>query len=271
MSNSDYPAPPPPPSQPLPGEFEDGKFHLPRTNLFPGIRRQLSALEQQPQFKSGGGPWRSFLLTLLVSGLLVSPITAITIYGIQPALGSQTWVAWVFINPLLVAVFEVLAMLIVSYLALGMIPNRRYGFVMGAMAGLGAGVVDIILNLFYPGPAFWFFMLPIQSMVLATFWGIGVFALWANKAPGKSFANSIKGIPLEFLALSLIFVIVFKGVESLPFGSYYWVPYLLLPLYLFFLRDFLGGNFNFQNFFKPLFEPGPSSFPEPPPPPPDES
>jgi hypothetical protein len=59
MTERAYP-PPPPPTPPTAGLSAD-EFHLPGTNLFLSIRRQLSSLEQPAIFKPGRGPALGFL------------------------------------------------------------------------------------------------------------------------------------------------------------------------------------------------------------------
>jgi hypothetical protein len=227
-------------------------------------------LEQPPQFKRSGEPWLGLLLAFIFGGIMDFVTWATSKYVIYPSVAPNYWVAWVFTTPLLEIILWGLVVLIVSYIVWGMVPNRRYGFVMGAMAGLGYGVFETVFLIAVgeQDPAFYFFMLPIVEMILATFVGIAVFAYVAKITGGENFIISLKGVPLLFFIVSWIFITFFWGIDAACPTEYYWVPYLLLPVYLFCLRDFLGGHFNFQHFFEPLPELSLSSFPEPLPPPP---
>jgi hypothetical protein len=263
-----YPPPPPPPP-PTAGLFAEG-FHLPRTNLFMSIRRQLSSLEQLAQFKAGRGPALGFLLFFFVGGLVPVAGALGIQYGIQSALGPNIWVSWVFIAPLVRGIFMFLGMLIVGYLVLSIIPNRRYGVAFAALAGMGHGIfMDIVYAAQSQGlDPFWYLMLPFEYLILASFLGMGVFALVAKAPAGKGFLNAILGLPLLFFLVYLALSFVYFGIATLTIGPYWGVKYLVLPLLVFILRDFLGGHFNFQHFFETIPEapvPQPGIHPPPPP------
>jgi len=264
-----YPPPPPPPP-PRAKNFAEG-FHLPGTNLFTSIRRQLSSLERTAQFKAGKGLLLGLLLSFALAGFLPAPSVFVFQYGVQPALGSNQWVSWIFLTPLNWGIFLFLGLLIVGYFVLGVIPNRRYGAVFGALAGAGHGILHIIV---YAAqglvqPAFWYLMHPIEDMVLATFLGIGAFAMVAKARDGKGLLNAVSGLPLLFFLIFMGCCFVYFGIGTLISGpNNFWVQYFALIPLVFILRDFLGGHFNFQNFLETVPEacvPQPSIPPPPPP------
>jgi hypothetical protein len=95
-------------------------------------------------------------------------------YGIVPALGPSglLWVSWVFIAPLLRGILLFLSMLIVGYFVLGAIPNRRYGVAFGAFAGMGnaiSGIIYLVAVQREAADPFWYLMIPIWTLILATF------------------------------------------------------------------------------------------------------
>lgn len=223
-------------------------------------------------FKPGRGPALGFLLVFIVGGLMRIVWGLIDQYGIVPALGPSglLWVSWVFIAPLLRGILLFLSMLIVGYFVLGAIPNRRYGVALGAFAGMGDAIIGIIYLAAVQREAaglFWYLMIPIWTLILATFLGIGVFALVAKAPAGKGFVNALFGLPLLFFLIFMVLEFVFEGIGTLTLGPYWGVRYLVLPLFLFILRDFLGGHFNFQHFFETTPE-TPILQPDTPPPPP---
>lgn len=61
------PAYPPPPAPPVPKALSG--FHLPGTNLFGGIRRQLSALENSSQLPGGKSPTSGFIVAFIFAAL----------------------------------------------------------------------------------------------------------------------------------------------------------------------------------------------------------
>ncbi|MEM3731148.1 MAG: hypothetical protein QXE74_05185, partial [Candidatus Bathyarchaeia archaeon] len=77
--SSPPPLPPPPP-------YAEG-IHLPGTNLFMSVRRQLSSLEQPAIFKPGRGILLGFISVFIVAGIFRIPCGLIDQYVIVPALG----------------------------------------------------------------------------------------------------------------------------------------------------------------------------------------
>jgi hypothetical protein len=153
---------------------------------------------------------------------------------------------------------------------LSIIPNRRYGVAFAALAGMGHGIfMDIVYAAKSQGlDPFWYLMLPFEYLILASFLGMGVFALVAKAPAGKGFLNAILGLPLLFFLVYLALSFVYFGIATLTIGPYWGVKYLVLPLLVFILRDFLGGHFNFQHFFETIPEapvPQPGIHPPPPP------
>jgi hypothetical protein len=268
----EYTYPPPPPPPPPTAGLSAERFQLPGTNLFLSIRRQLSSLERPAQFKAGRGPVLGFLAVFIVAGLLRIPWGLIDQYAIVPGLGpsGSLWVSWLFIAPLVRGIFILLAILVVGYFVLGAVPNRRYGVALGVFAGIGYGVFGIIYLAAVQRESadpLWYLMIPIWTLILSTFLGICGFALVAKAPSGKVFLNAILGLPLLLFIIFMVMELVFEGMGTLISGPYWGARYLILPLFLFILRDFLGGHFNFQHFFETTQE-SPASQPDIPPPPP---
>ncbi|MEM3731149.1 MAG: hypothetical protein QW667_04420 [Candidatus Bathyarchaeia archaeon] len=115
----------------------------------------------------------------------------------------------------------------------------------------------------------WYLMHPIWHIIFGAFLGIAVFALVAEASAGRRFVNAMFGLPLLFFLIFIVMELVFEGIGTLTSSGPYWgIKFLILPLYVFILRDFLGGHFNFQNFFESVPETPPSEPEIPPPPPP---
>ncbi|MEM2111823.1 MAG: hypothetical protein QXX08_08095, partial [Candidatus Bathyarchaeia archaeon] len=62
------------------------------------------------------------------------------------------------------------------------------------------------------------------------------------------------------------------GILAVPNLTFFLALLIVSPIFLFILRDFLGGHFNFKRFFEPLPEPSPfyPTIAPPPPPPPSQ-
>ncbi len=276
--------PPPPPPPPPPDASTPSDFHLPRTNFFPRIRSQLEPLERPPQFKSEMEPIMGFLIALISTALLGILFSIAINTALLPAFGQSAWLLLVFITPILEEISKAACMLAVAYTIVRMFPNRRYGAAVGAAAGLGFGVCENIIYIATGQAAgitaiLRFLVTPIMHPVFSAFVGIGVFVFMAKKSSSKNFFEAFLGLPLMFLVLGIINHAVWNGVAIvLPAaGGVFAVSFvptvidiiIISPIFVFILRDYLGGHFNFKNFFEPLPEPSPY-YPTiaPPPPPP---
>ncbi|MEA2089416.1 MAG: PrsW family glutamic-type intramembrane protease [Thermoproteota archaeon] len=279
MTQPSYPPPPPPKHT---AERERGEFHLPRTNLFSRIRAQLAALERRPQFKSEMEPIMGFLIALISAALLGTLIALAVNRAILPAMGQAAWMLFVIITPVLEEVCKAMCMLIVAYAIPRMFLNRRYGAALGAATGLGFGIFESIiyvLGLTGVDALARLLVTPIMHPLWSAFVGIGVFVFVAKRPVSRSFFEAVIGLPLLFLLVGMINHVLWNCVAILlPAAGGIWAtPHLttvldiiiVFPIFAFILRDFLGGHFNFQNFFEPLPE-LPPYYPKvaPPPPPP---
>ena len=264
------PYPPPPPAN---GEVTGG-FHLPRTNLTLPVRRRLEVLEQPPLFRNNLEPNRGFALSLAVSfpaGLLAYIIFQ---YGMKPSLGSSF--ASVVLSDFIGETFKALCMLFVAIFLWLVVPNRRYGAALGALVGLGFGLgyqgLSCAIGQPDAGQAIMIMVfLTLMDVISATLTGLGLFALISNRQRLNSFFRALIGLPLLFYLLAVISWLVWNAFAFAvsPNMAAEWILdiIIVIPLFAFIIRDFLGGHFNFQNFLQPLSEPD-VLVPEPPPPPP---
>lgn len=207
--------------------------------------------------------------------------------GMDPA--SIFYLIGIFFAPLTEEPSKALAMLIVAFVMWRVVPNRRYGAALGAAAGLGFGVAESILYVFQiavsnlpeiaairgEAIAIRVIVTPFMHPLWSAFVGIGVFALVANRHRTTRLSKSPTSLPMLFLLLGMLNHLVWNSV-SLGLSQFGYLPIVInllvtFPLFAIVLRDFLGGHFNFQNFFEPLAEPMaayPAMPPPPPPPPP---
>ena len=272
MTEQSYP--PPPPATVAPGTG----FHGPGTNFFKGTRMRLSSLESASlspvQVNLKGG--------LLVSLVLAAVVGFLLSFFVQLALipvGSIPLIA-VF-APLTEEPFKAVGMLIVAFFMWKVILNRRYGAALGAAAGLGFAVAEDILYFSQFAAAgagadsyiIRFLLLPFMHPTWSAFVGIGVFVFVAERSKtGKAKL----GLPLIFLFLGMLNHMVWNSIAALSmvipglgYGPILVDVFVIFPMFALILRDFLGGHFNFRNFFEPVPETAQQSLPfEPPPPPP---
>ena len=269
--------PPPPPVEP-PESLRRNGFHGPETHWFPGIRAHLTCLEEQFPGSLGKSP-RSGLVVALVLGATLS----IVLSSVFEFLIGINDVAVATVDPLVEETFKGLSMLLVALFVWKTVPNRRYGAVLGASAGLGFAIVE---NIFYSVEyaarsnaagviaARWL-DLPFTHALWDAFIGIGIFVLLAQRS---SRLNTPSWLAWPFLLLGLLAHMLWNTIVVALLGVNVLVVVLVdvivisVPLALV-LRDFLGGHFDFQDFLKPLPEPYiaqtmPSPPPPPPPPPP---
>ncbi len=226
----------------------------------------------------------------LRNGLLVSLILAASIgfllsffieLALLPSVGGIATI--VFIAPLIEELSKALGMLAVAFFMWKARPNRRYGAVLGAAAGLGFGVLESCVYIYGyavagDGVAILsrIIITPLMHPLWSAFVGIGVFALVAYSQPRQP--GSPKPplwLPFLFLLVGLCNHIVWNslavGLALLDLG---YLPLILdiiiiFPTFALILRDFLGGHFNFQNFLAAApREMSSYAMPSPPPPPP---
>lgn len=144
------------------------------------------------------------------------------------------------------------------------IPNRRYGAALGATSGLGFGVAESILyivQLAAAGSAEGVFVrvvvTPLMHPLWSAFVGIGVFALFSGRSAQPDIKKSSPWLlPLLFVGLAMLTHCIWNtlslGLSYAGLGYFATVPDIIVifPIFALILRDFLGGHFNFQNFFE---------------------
>jgi len=279
MEPSTYPPPPPPPTSPPASKGLRG-FHGPATNFFRSIRNQLASMEGASQLPGGKRPTAGLLVSLIFSataglGLtLLVQIPLLAAFGLVPVT--------ILFAPLTEEPVKALGMLIVFFFMWKTIPNRRYGAALGAASGLGFGVAESILYIVQlaaagsaEGVLVRVIVTPLMHPLWSAFVGIGVFALFSSRSAQPGFKRSSRWfLPLLFLGLGMLTHCVWNtltlGLSFAGLGYFATVPDIIVifPVFALVLRDFLGGHFNFQNFFEST-EVSPSfPFVPPPPPPP---
>jgi len=264
------PPPPPPPR-------ELGKFHLPPTNFFLQMRAKLAELEQTTKFKSDLEIPMAFLIAFVLGSILGIAFPLAVNSAFSSAFGeAASWATPIFIAPFLTEeISKGVCMLVVAFALVRVFPNRRYGAAIGATTGLGFAIME---NLVFavtgrtPG-GFGLLRLintPFTHPVFSAFVGIGVFVLVARIRQGKSFFEALLGLPLVFVLIGMINHSLWNLIAVFAPQPINWFLGIILlsPIFLVVLRDFLGGHFNFQHFFKPLPEPASLTWHQPPPPPP---
>jgi len=269
------PAIPPPPAPPTAPALTG--FHLPDTNLFGGIRKHLTDLEYSSQLPGGKSPTSGLIVSFVFAALVGLGLSILVQLALLPAAGMVAMT--VFFAPLTEEPFKALGMIIVAYLMWKAVPNRRYGAALGAAAGLGFGIAESILYIISLAAAnaggelilIRIIVTPLMHPLWSAFVGIGVFTLAFRKSNQPDVSNQAGFLPLLFLFIGmgnhLIWNSISIGLAGLGIGAIFLNIVIIFPLFAFILRDFLGGHFNFQNFFEPL-EKLSTAYPEVPPPPP---
>jgi RsiW-degrading membrane proteinase PrsW (M82 family) len=193
----------------------------------------------------------------------------------------------ILLAPITEEIFKGLSILIVTLLVWKAIPNRRYGALLGAAAGLGFSLAENILysaqfaassgqlpNAAELIVSRWL-GLPFMHVLWSALIGVGIFVFLSQRNASQ---NTPSWLPLPFLLIGFLAHTVWNIVAvalSAVLGSVLLIIVLnvilvFTPFALLF-RDFLGGHFNFQNFLAPQPEPSdylPATSPPPPPPPP---
>ena len=268
MSNPNYP-PPPPPS---PESSQKKGFHLPQTNFFTGIRNYLTPLEQTQQT-----PVKMSIRKGLIIGLVLSATLSILVsLLLETAVNASKSVAGIVIGmPILEEISKGISLIIVAFFIWKIIPNRRYAAALGAAIGLGFAITETIV--FAIGaPSIQIVSRVIGEPFMHPLWdsfvGIGLFVLLAQRSGRK---GSPVWLGWLFMLIGLTGHILWNSIvvalgNNIVAGLVIDLIIISVPL-AFLLRDFLGGHFNFQNFFdspsqirasKPKID-----FPPPPPPP----
>ncbi len=280
------PPPPPPPPEAENQQKTRGSrlkgFHLPRTNIFRNFRQQIAALEKPAVFKDDLEPVLAIIGAFILSAFFTLLVSLGEVSIFQPIYaGANRWIGSVFFAPPTEEIMKGLSVVAVAFFLPRAIPNRRYAAAVGAAAGLGYALSEDIT--FFANPnvqgtsaILRLILNPIGHPVFTALCAIGVFVFMARMRVGVKFSKAILGLPLFMLLLA---VLNHSFWNAWQFGVNPSLGYLGLVLsifvivvpFLFILRDFLGGHFNFQHFFEPIPEP-PSSHvsnvPLPPPPPP---
>jgi hypothetical protein len=279
VTENSYSLPPPPPPE-TPASEVSG-FHGPKTNFFPRLREMLARIES-PAASRVKKSLRVGLFAALLFSAFVGLILSILAELPFLALGVLLVVG---LGPVIEELTKALGMLAVVSAVWKKIPNRRYGAALGAVAGLGFGVAETILYVYGylvnnkpPELSVMRILItPLMHPLWSAFVGIGAFTLAPQKQTSRS---KFLGISTVFLFMGIANHICWNGIDvalTVAFSPDMILPTLMtvvivFPLFALMLRDFLGGHFNFQNFFEPLPE-RPLLFqstalaPPPPPPP----
>jgi RsiW-degrading membrane proteinase PrsW (M82 family) len=259
VTEESYLPPPPPETR----TSEVSGFHGPKTNFFPGLRGLLARMESPaaPRVKKSlrVGLFIALLFSAFV-GLILSILAEL------PFLTLGVFLV-VGLGPVIEELLKALGMLVVAFVMWRKIPNRRYGAALGAAAGLGFGVAETILYVYgyvvnnkpLEVSVMRILITPLMHPLWSAFVGIGVFTLATQKQASHS---TSLGVSIVFLFIGMVNHICWNGVDvalTVALAPDVIVPTLMtvvivFPLFALMLRDFLGGHFNFQNFFEPLPE-----------------
>ena len=239
-------------------------------------------MEGASQLPGGKTPTTGLLVSLIFSATAGLGLTLIIQIPLLAALGLVP--VTILFAPLIEEPVKALGMLIVFFFMWKTIPNRRYGAALGATSGLGFGVAESILyiaQLAAAGSAEGVFVrvvvTPLMHPLWSAFVGIGVFALFSGRSAQPDIKKSSPWLlSLLFVGLAMLTHCIWNtlslGLSYAGLGYFATVPDIIVifPIFALILRDFLGGHFNFQNFFE---SPSASStvfpvFLPPPPPPP---
>ena len=213
-------------------------------------------------------PTRGFIVALIFAALASMGLSFVVELPFLVLTGPVLTVA-VF-APLLEEPFKALAMVVVVFFMWKTFPNRRYGAALGAAAGLGFGISESIIYI-AGTPTVETFLTRVIVTLMHPLWsafiGLALFAMVSGKTVPMGSRN-----PSGFLMVVLFLTgvanhIIWNSLAvGLGFLGFLLDVFVIFPLFAIILRDFLGGHFNFQNFFEPLETP--LAYPEVPPPPP---
>lgn len=237
-------------------------------------------MEHTSQLVGGKSPKVGLAVSLVLAALVGLGLSMLVQLALLPMAGIVAMT--VFFAPLTEEPFKALGMIIVAYLMWKSVPNRRYGAALGAAAGLGFGVAESILYVIGLAAAnaggglilVRIIVTPLMHPLWSAFVGIGVFTLAFQRSNQPGFSNRAGFLPLLFLLIGMGNHLIWNGLSiglaGLGLGAIVVNIVLVFPLFAFMLRDFLGGHFNFQNFYEPL-EKSSTALPDIPPPPPPPS
>lgn len=259
-------AEPPPPdgapeSPPPPKEFAPDEFHLSETNFFKGIRMQLSGLEHPPAFKSELEPVLAVLVALVLGAFLGFVVSLAVNRTIAGGLGDARWLSPVFLSPVLEEGVKALCIFAVAIALPRVFPNRRYGVLMGAVTGLGFGVLATTIGMMAGeiqgfnsfAKLVW---TPLTQPLFSAFMGMGIFVFVNRKASESSGSSLLFGLPALFTVFAVVSHMLANTIDFVaPGGVGALVAALTIcPLFIFLLRDFIGGHLNLFHFLEPVEE-----------------
>ncbi len=274
--------PPPPteePEAPPPPEGASlSEFHLPGTHLFRSIRIHIASLEHSPNFKSELEPILAVLVALVLGAFLGFVVSLAVNKAIASGLGDAKWLQPVFVSPLLEEGIKALCIFAVALALPRVLPNRRYSVLIGAMTGLGFGVLATTVSMM-TGEVQGFnafaklIWTPVTQPLFSAFMGIGIFVFLNRKSDESSGASLLFGLPVLFILLSITSHMLANTIDFVAQGGVGALVAALTvcPLFIFLLRDFLGGHLNLLHFLEPVEEEAEwTEYQELAPPPPDE-
>ena len=277
---------PPPPPQAQDEETRKGvrrkEFHFPGTNIFKGFRQQIAALERPPSFRDDLEPVLAVIGAFVLSAFFTLFVSLGQVGMFLPIFaGENRWIGSVFLAPPVEEIMKALSVVAVALVLPRSLPNRRYAAAIGAAAGLGYALSEDITYFGNPdahGPSLILRLItnPIGHPVFTALCAIGVFVFMAKLRSGVKVSKAISGLPLFMLLLAVLNhaswnAWQFGVVSSLGYlGVFLSILVIVVP-FLFILRDFLGGHFNFRHFLESIPEPPPlMPVNEPPPLPPPQ-
>lgn len=269
--------PPPPPVQEE-GAGRGRGFHLPRSNFFKGLRRQIAAYEVPPDFREGLEPVLAGIGTFILSAFFTLFISLGQVSAFSPIFsGDNRWIGSIFLAPPVEEGVKGLSVVAVALFVPRAFPNRRYAAAFGAAAGLGYALSEDLTYFGNPDINTQSIMIrlvmnPLGHPLYSALCAIGVFVFVARLRSGVKISKALLGVPL---LLWLLAVLSHAAWNAFQFGVvsilHYWgillsIFIIVLPV-LIILRDFLGGHFNFGHFFETIPEPPPPAPPDSLPPP----
>jgi RsiW-degrading membrane proteinase PrsW (M82 family) len=265
--------PPPPPATPDGSQSRRG-FHLPRTNFFKGFRRQIAAFEVPPDFKEGLEPVLAGIGAFILSAFFTLFISLGQVSVFTSIFSNEgRWIGSTFLAPPVEETVKGLSVMVLMLFVPRAFPNRRYAAAIGAAAGLGyalsedityfgnpqATAVNMIVRLV---------MNPIGHPVYTAICAIGVFVFVARLRSGIKIHKALLGLPLVLWLIAVLShafwnAYQFTVVPSLAYWGILLSLFVIVLPCMIILRDFLGGHFNFGNFFEAIPEPLPPAPPTP--------
>lgn len=291
MTQQNYPIPPPPPPPP-PTETPIKKgFHGPGTNLFPGIRANLTRLEYGRKWVSNAILKKGLIIALILGATLSMALSFVT--QLATGIPNTNWALLSLIAPITEEIFKGLSILIVAFVVWKTIPSRRHGALLGGATGLGFSIAEnIIFTISYASisgqvvngqviPEGYvaelilsrWISIPFMHVLWSAFVGIGIFVLLSRRKDSRGTPFWLAALfPLLGLSTHILWNFVALASSGLsPLIILIIDALLIFTPFAIIFRDLLGGHFNIQDFLRPVPEPTNyqqiSTFPPPPPPP----